>query len=89
MIPHPEEKMKLYRLSGQQILEATAHEADPVAIMASVVCILKTNLLHAFWVGFYRVDPMKPDELVIGPYQGSLGCLRIPFGKGGSAGVVP
>jgi GAF domain-containing protein len=35
-----------------------------------------------FWCGFYVVDPHKPDELVVGPYQGTLGCLRIPFGKG-------
>ena len=35
-----------------------------------------------FWTGFYVVDPLKPDELVVGPYNGTLGCLRIPFGKG-------
>ena len=35
-----------------------------------------------FWTGFYVVDPDKPNELVVGPYQGTLGCLRIPFGKG-------
>ncbi|NRA31163.1 MAG: GAF domain-containing protein, partial [Parvularculaceae bacterium] len=32
--------------------------------------------------GFYVVDPDKPEELVVGPYQGTLGCLRIPFGRG-------
>src|SRR5690606_15548325 len=35
-----------------------------------------------FWTGFYLVDEDKGDELVVGPYQGTLGCLRIPFGKG-------
>jgi len=35
-----------------------------------------------FWTGFYVVDPLKPTELVVGPYQGTLGCLRIPFGRG-------
>ena len=35
-----------------------------------------------FWTGFYLVDPDKTHELVVGPYQGTLGCLRIPFGKG-------
>ena len=35
-----------------------------------------------FWTGFYVVDPDKPEELVVGPYVGTLGCLRIPFGKG-------
>lgn len=33
--------------------------------------------------GFYCVWPHTgPDTLVIGPYQGSLGCLRIPFSRG-------
>ncbi|MEZ6023010.1 MAG: GAF domain-containing protein [Hyphomonadaceae bacterium] len=35
-----------------------------------------------FWTGFYLVDPDKPEELVVGPYRGTLGCLRIPLGKG-------
>ena len=35
-----------------------------------------------FWCGFYEADPRKPGELVVGPYQGTLGCLRIPFSKG-------
>ena len=35
-----------------------------------------------FWTGFYVVDPDRRNELVVGPYQGTLGCLRIPFGKG-------
>jgi len=71
MIPIPEEKERLYEL-----------ESDPVALLAGTVCILKSNLPQAFWVGFYRVDPQKPEELVIGPFQGTFGCLRIPFGKG-------
>ena len=32
--------------------------------------------------GWRLHDFKAPDELVIGPYQGTLGCLRIPFGKG-------
>lgn len=43
------------------------------------------------WVGFYFVDPMKKDELVLGPYVGALtGHVRIPFGKGicGQAAVT-
>ena len=34
------------------------------------------------WTGFYLVDATKGDELVVGPYQGKLGCLRIAFGRG-------
>ena len=32
--------------------------------------------------GFYQTDHLKASELVIGPYQGSLACLRIPFSRG-------
>ncbi|HEX7344899.1 MAG TPA: GAF domain-containing protein [bacterium] len=82
MIPSIEEKIDLYRLSLQQIQFAVAAETDPIAVMSSVVCVLKTNLPHFFWVGFYRVDREKGNELVVGPYQGTFGCLRIPFGRG-------
>ena len=49
--------------------------------MATVVCVLKHNHAHYFWAGFYLVDE-SGRALTIGPYQGTLGCLKIPFGKG-------
>ena len=50
---------------------------------ASAACLLAEAFQpRFFWTGFYVVDPQKPEELVVGPYQGTLGCLRIPFGKG-------
>ena len=82
MIPSSARKKELYRQSLEQVNEIIKGETDSIAVMASVACILKANLPHALWVGFYRVDVRKADELVIGPYQGTLGCLRIPFGKG-------
>jgi GAF domain-containing protein len=50
--------------------------------MATVTSMLANSFDHYFWTGFYVVDPAKGDELVVGPYQGSLGCLRIAFGRG-------
>ena len=53
---------------------------DPIAGMATLAALLH-GALGFLWAGFYRVA--KSDELLrIGPYQGSLGCLEIPFGKG-------
>jgi L-methionine (R)-S-oxide reductase len=52
---------------------------DPITAMATVSCLVH----HAFghlWTGFYRV--VGPGLLRVGPYQGTLGCLEIPFGKG-------
>ncbi len=57
-------------------------ETNLIARMATLSNILHHAFDHYFWTGFYLVDPEKPTELVIGPYQGTLGCLRIPFGKG-------
>jgi L-methionine (R)-S-oxide reductase len=55
-------------------------EDDLVAAMATVVCELHHGFDHYDWTGFYRVT--KPELLVIGPYQGAHGCLRIPFDRG-------
>ncbi len=55
-------------------------EDDWVAAMATVVCELHHAFDHYDWTGFYRA--VSPDLLVIGPYQGGHGCLRIPFGRG-------
>ena len=53
---------------------------DPIAAMATMSALLH----HAFghlWTGFYRV--VEPNALLrVGPYQGSLGCLDIAFGRG-------
>ena len=53
---------------------------DPIAAMSTVACLLKQRLPRASWVGFYRV--VAPERLRVGPYQGPLGCLEIPFGRG-------
>lgn len=78
----PEEKDARYAEAAQNIAAVLAGEPDPVARMATIACLLSQALPYYFWTGFYRVDPEKPDELVIGPYQGTLGCLRIAFGRG-------
>jgi len=53
--------------------------ADPIAAMATTSALLHHGFGH-LWTGFYRV--VAPDLLRVGPYQGTLGCLEIPFGKG-------
>ena len=50
--------------------------------MATVAAMLAAGFDHFFWTGFYVVDPARRGELVVGPYQGTLGCLRIAFGRG-------
>ena len=66
-----------------EIDSVVAGETYVPARYASAACLLSQAFSpRFFWTGFYVVDPLKPEELVVGPYQGTLGCLRIPFGKG-------
>ncbi|MEL6212274.1 MAG: GAF domain-containing protein [Pseudomonadota bacterium] len=75
-------KAACYGELGKEIAAVIDGETNLVARMASVSNILHHGHAHYFWTGFYLVDPEKPDELVVGPYQGTLGCLRIPIGRG-------
>lgn len=53
-------------------------ESDSIALLANVSAALKTAF-GFLWVGFYRV---QGSELVLGPFQGPVACVRIPKGKG-------
>ena len=76
-------KAETYAALKQEIDAVVAGETYIPARYASAACILSQAFApRFFWTGFYVVDPNKPQELVVGPYQGTLGCLRIPFGKG-------
>ncbi|MAW79419.1 MAG: diguanylate phosphodiesterase [Parvularcula sp.] len=76
------QKTERYGEVAKEIAAVLDGENNVIARMATVSNILHHAFDHYFWTGFYLVDPEKPDELVIGPYQGTLGCLRIPFGRG-------
>ena len=67
---------------AQEIAAVLEGEANLTARMATIASMLANSFEPFFWTGFYCVDPAKPDELVVGPYQGTLGCLRIAFGRG-------
>lgn len=53
-------------------------ETDIIANMANVSAALKMTF-GFFWIGFYLV---KDNELVLGPFQGTIACTRIKYGKG-------
>jgi GAF domain-containing protein len=55
-------------------------EDDWIAAMATVVCELSHAFAHFHWTGFYRA--VSDRLLVVGPYQGTHGCLRIDFARG-------
>ncbi len=78
----PADKAERYAVLAEEIGAVLDGEANLTARMATVASMLAASFEHFFWTGFYVVDPDKPRELVVGPYQGTLGCLRIPFGRG-------
>lgn len=76
-------KADVYKTTHTQILAVLEGETNQIARMATISCLLSLAFPDRFfWTGFYIVDPNQPDELIVGPYQGTLGCLRIKFGRG-------
>jgi L-methionine (R)-S-oxide reductase len=78
----PADKRARYAAVAEEIASVLEGEPNLTARMATVASMLAAAFEHYFWTGFYVVDPEKRDELVVGPYQGTLGCLRIAFGRG-------
>jgi L-methionine (R)-S-oxide reductase len=73
-------KADAYQALDDQLASVLDGVRDEIAGMATLSALLH----HAFghlWTGFYRV--VEPGRLLrVGPYQGTLGCLDITFGKG-------
>jgi len=78
----PAAKVERYAAVAEEIDAVLEGEPNLIARMATVTSMLASSFEHYFWTGFYVVDETRSDELVVGPYQGSLGCMRIAFGRG-------
>lgn len=72
------DKSTIYKELLPQIKSLTENETDLIANLANITAVLK-EAFGFFWVGFYLV---KGDELVLGPFQGSIACTRIKKNKG-------
>ena len=71
-------KEETYRSLLPQIAALVEDETDPIAKMANAAAALH-QAFGFWWAGFYRV---VGDELVLGPFQGPVACMHIPFGRG-------
>jgi L-methionine (R)-S-oxide reductase len=74
------EKKEIYHQAQLELDAVLAGVDDPITVMATAACVLHRRLAYASWTGFYRV--VAPRLLRVGPYQGPLGCLEIPFDRG-------
>ena len=77
-IPENATKQEKYEVLLPQIEALTVYETDLVANLANISSALH-QVFSWWWVGFYWV---KENELVLAPFQGSIACTRIAFGKG-------
>ena len=75
-----------YTLLAQQIEELAEIDAHWLPVLANTAALLWGALDDINWVGFYLVDSDTGSddvpELRLGPFQGNVACVRIPFGKG-------
>ena len=71
-------KEEKYELLVSQIRALIEGENDVIAVMSNVAAAIHQTM-GFWWTGFYRV---KGEELVLGPFQGPVACMHIPFGKG-------
>ena len=72
------EKIEKYELLVSQVRALIEGETDAVAVMSNVAAAIH-HTMGFWWTGFYRV---VNNELVLGPFQGPVACMHIPFGKG-------
>jgi len=70
---------KEYDLLLQQVRAVLEGERDLIANLANVSALLYESLPDVNWAGFYLC---QKDELVLGPFQGKVACVRIAWGKG-------
>ena len=68
-----------YQLLTQQALALISGEKDLTANLANISALLNMNLDNINWVGFYL---LKDKQLVLGPFQGNVACVRIELDKG-------
>jgi L-methionine (R)-S-oxide reductase len=68
-----------YELLAAQLEALLADECDFVANAAQFSAFLFHELADLNWAGFYL---NKGEQLVLGPFQGKVACVRIAFGRG-------
>ena len=68
-----------YDLLAAQVQALFADERDFIANAAQFSAFLYNQVEDLNWAGFYI---NRNEELVLGPFQGQVACVRIPFGRG-------
>ena len=73
-----EEKKSAYEIMLAQAKALFANEDNALANLSNASALLNTTLSNSV---FYLMDNVN-NELILGPFQGNVSCVRIPLGKG-------
>lgn len=68
-----------YALLAAQLESLLADERDFIANAAQFSAFVFAEVQGLNWAGFYL---NRDESLVLGPFQGRIACVRIPFGRG-------
>ena len=73
------EKESLYQIINEQLSYLLEGEPNVLANLSNASALLKISFPNTVFAGFYLYDG---NELILGPFQGGVSCVRIPLGKG-------
>ena len=73
------EKESLYQTINEQLSYLLEGEHNVLANLSNASALLKTSFPNTVFAGFYLFDG---NELILGPFQGGVSCVRIALGKG-------
>lgn len=73
------EKESLYQIINEQLSYLLDGEPNVLANLSNASALLKTSFPNTVFAGFYLFDG---NELILGPFQGGVSCVRIVLGKG-------
>lgn len=69
-----QQKAGRYQRIYEQLADLLKDKPNQIARMATIVAVLHHKKDYYFWTGFYLLDG---GELIVGPYQGSLACIKL------------
>ena len=75
----PQAKRESYELLCAQVRSLFEGEPDWLANLAQFSALVYGAVPGLNWAGFYMA---RGEQLVLGPFQGKVACVRIPFERG-------
>lgn len=73
------EKESIYQMVNAQLTALLDTDSNVLANLSNASALIKMNFPHTVFAGFYLYDG---NELILGPFQGGVSCVRIALGKG-------